>query len=140
IVARSNAAATFTDFMDAGFRTYGALATMDDRAVAARGRTLVALTRAREMLSEEDALLSGMLAADKGTSAEYSSFAQFVGAQRFQYTEVEPDLPAAEHAAYQLIFSGVAVSSLHGLEGLVIERNGTGPLPVSAAAWRGASH
>jgi signal transduction histidine kinase len=138
IVDRSNAAATFTDFIDAGFRIYGALATMDDREVAARGRTLVALTRAREMLSEEDALLSGMLAAEKGTSAEYSSFAQFVGAQRFQYTEVEPDLPAAEHAAYQQIFSGVAVSSLHGLEDLVIERNGNGPLPVSAAAWRAA--
>jgi signal transduction histidine kinase len=138
IVDRSNAAATFTDFIDAGFRIYGALATMDDRAVAARGRTLVALTRSREMLSEEDALLSGMLAAEKGTSAEYSSFAQFVGAQRFRYTEIEPDLPAAEHSAYQQIFSGVAVSSLRGLEDLVIERNGNGPLPVSAAAWRAA--
>ncbi len=138
IVDRSNAAATFTDFIDAGFRIYGALATMDDRAVAARGRTVVALTRAREILSEEDALLSGMLAADKGTSAEYSSFAQLVGAQRFEYTEIEPDLPAAEHSAYQQIFSGVAVGSLRGLEDLVIERNGNGPLPVSAAAWRAA--
>jgi signal transduction histidine kinase len=138
IVDRSNAAATFTDFIEAGFRIYGALATMDDRAVAARGRTIVALTRARELLSEEDALLSGMLAADKGTSAEYSLFAQLVGAQRFQYTEIETDLPAAEHSAYQRIFSGVAESSLRGLEDLVIERNGNGPLPVSAAAWRAA--
>jgi signal transduction histidine kinase len=138
IVDRGTAAATFTDFIDAGFRIYGALATMDDQAVAARGRTIVALTRAREVLSQEDALLSGMLAADKGTGAEYSSFAQFVGAQRFQYTEIEPDLPAAEHTAYQQIFSGVAVSTLRGLEDLVIERNGNGPLPVSAAAWRAA--
>jgi signal transduction histidine kinase len=138
IVDRSNAAATFTDFINAGFRIYGALATMDDQAVAARGRTLVALTRAREVLSQEDALLSGMLAADKGTSAEYSSFAQFVGAQRFQYTEVGLDLPAAEHAAYQQIFTGVAMTTLRGLEDRVIERNGNGPLPVSTAAWRAA--
>src|SRR5262249_6546472 len=62
IVDRSNAAATFTDFINAGFRIYGALATLDDPAVAARGRTLVALTHAREVLSQEDALLSGMLA------------------------------------------------------------------------------
>jgi signal transduction histidine kinase len=138
IVDRSNAAATFTDFINAGFRIYGALATMDDQAVAARGRTLVALTRAREVLSQEDALLSGMLAADKGTSAEYSSFAQLVGAQRFQYTEVGLDLPAAEHAAYQQIFTGVAMTTLRGLEDRVIERNGNGPLPVSTAAWRAA--
>jgi signal transduction histidine kinase len=138
IVDRSNAAATFTDFINAGFGIYGALATMDDQAVAARGRTLVALTRAREVLSQEDALLSGMLAADKGTSAEYSSFAQLVGAQRFQYTEVGLDLPAAEHAAYQQIFTGVAMTTLRGLEDRVIERNGNGPLPVSTAAWRAA--
>jgi hypothetical protein len=111
IVDRSNAAATFTEFINAGLRSYGSLATLDDREVAGRGRTLVQLAHAREVLSQVDALIGGMLAAGRFTTAEYASFAQLAGAARFEYAQIEPDLPPAEAAAYRKLATGPAAAA-----------------------------
>ncbi len=135
IVDRSHAAATFTDFINVGFRIYGALATLDDARVAERGRTLKALTRAREVLSQEDALLAGMLAAGRFTAGEYASFTQLVGAQRFLYAEVEVALPAAEQARYHAYMAGAPAAQLRLLEDRMMEKGGVGPLPLTADAW-----
>ncbi|MDT5037530.1 MAG: hypothetical protein QOE03_2715, partial [Micromonosporaceae bacterium] len=105
-VDRSRAANTFTTVIDTVFGTYGALARVNDPALAGRGRSLVALGRAREVLSREDALLSGMLAAKDDSAVERRSFTELVGARRFLYAAIEPELPDAELLAYRQLDAG----------------------------------
>ena len=137
-VDRGRVAAAYNDYVDAGFAIYGALAAVDDPVVARQGRTLVALSRAREILSREDALLAGVLAAGRFTPAEYSSFAQLVGTQRFQYAEVAGDLPEAQETGYRRLRDATAQTGLRALEDRVLEKGVAAPPPTTAEAWQDA--
>jgi signal transduction histidine kinase len=143
IVDRRHAAETFTDFIDVGFRIYGALATLDDPDVARQGRVVVALARAREVLSQEDALLSGMLGAGVFTPGELGSFIQLAGTQRFLYAETDAELPAASHARYQRLVSSPDFTAFRELEDLMTDKatdqDSPDPLPVRAGDWRAAA-
>jgi hypothetical protein len=82
-VAFSRGAEPFNAIIDAGFAIYGSLSSLDDPALAQEAKNLVTLVRAREILSREDALLSGALAAGRWTSAEQRQFVQLVGVRRY---------------------------------------------------------
>ncbi|MDT4986893.1 MAG: hypothetical protein QOI74_987 [Micromonosporaceae bacterium] len=137
-VDRSRAANTFTTVIDTVFGTYGALARVNDPALAGRGRSLVALGRAREVLSREDALLSGMLAAKDDSAVERRSFTELVGARRFLYAAIEPELPDAELLAYRQLDAGSGFTALRSMEDGVVESGATATLPFTPDAWRAA--
>lgn len=52
----------YADVIDPIYGLYGSLATLDDKELAKDVRSLLALSRARELLTREDALLAGALA------------------------------------------------------------------------------
>ena len=104
-IDRTRADAPYTAIIDAGFRIYGSLVTLDDEAVAKLGRVLVNLSRATELLSQEDAALAGSLAAGRITPAEHAKIVQLIGAQRFLYREAVAELPAADQANYQQLIN-----------------------------------
>ncbi|OLE21839.1 MAG: hypothetical protein AUG44_26330 [Actinobacteria bacterium 13_1_20CM_3_71_11] len=133
---RLEAAAAFTDIVDSGFRIYGSLATIDDPDIAKNVRTLIALSRAREVLSQEDTLMAGVLAAGHLTPSEYQRFVQLVGTQRFLYSEADTDLSPADHADYGRVQAGADAIRLRDLEDRVILRGTGGSAPVvDAASW-----
>jgi signal transduction histidine kinase len=135
----SGAANAFNDIVDGGFRIFTANAGLDDQGIAKDARTLIALTRAQELLSREDALLAGTLAAGRFTGTGYYDFVQLVGAQRFQYGEAAAELPAADKARYQELVDGTDGKQMRQLEDLVIARGHTGGAPpVTTAGWRSA--
>src|SRR5436305_2243918 len=137
IVSRADAAATFTDVIDAGFQIYASLSSLDDPQLANENRVLAELTRAREVLAQEDALLAGMLAAGRFTDSEHAQFDGYVSTQRFLYAEAAANLPAPDAARYQQVVAGPAVRALRSLENQVVARN-TAPLPVTADGWQAA--
>lgn len=136
-IGRERAVADFTDIINAGFRIYGSLATLDDPAVAKDGRTLVSLNRAREVFSQEDALLAGALVAGRITSTEHARFVELVGTQRYLLAEADAELPPGDHDRYQQLESGAAMTQVRTLEDLVIKKGG-GRAPFSAATWTAA--
>lgn len=136
-IDRRRAAAAFTDIINAGFRIYGSLATLDDPAVAKDGRTLVSMTRAREIFSQEDALLVGALTAGRMTPAEHAQFVELVGTQRYLHAEANAELPPADHDRYQRLAASPTLTRARNLEDLVI-RSGAGRTPVSADEWTAA--
>ena len=73
----------YTDAIDSIFVVDDSLATLDDKGFAQNVRTVVGLNRARELLSQEDAQISGILAARRFSTADYTQFVQAVGAQRY---------------------------------------------------------
>jgi signal transduction histidine kinase len=92
------------------------LATLSDPEVTKDAGTQVALARAREVLSQEDALLSGALAAGRLAFPEHVQFTKLVGTQRSLYADVQPDLRPDDRALYQRITSTPEYSRLESLE------------------------
>ncbi|MEU8177339.1 nitrate- and nitrite sensing domain-containing protein [Microbispora hainanensis] len=136
-IDRNRVAQAFTDATDSIYRLYISLATLDDEAVAKDARTLVELTRAREMFAQEDALLAGALAAGRLTDADRAQFAQLVGAQRYLTEQAAGELPPADQSAFKRMTAGPAFVRLRVMEDQVMRagRLDTAP-PVVQEQWR----
>src|SRR5262249_7238988 len=72
----------YTESVSPAFLIYGSLSTLDDEGIAKEGRALVALSQAREVLAQEDALLAGLLSNGRMTIDNLQWFIQLVGTQR----------------------------------------------------------
>ncbi|MEV0402161.1 nitrate- and nitrite sensing domain-containing protein [Actinoallomurus sp. NPDC050550] len=137
LLQRDKAAATFDDIINATFRIYRAAGGLSDEKVAADSRTLVSLTWAKEVLSREDALLAGALAAGRFTGSEHAQFAELVGAQRLFHEQAAAELPAADRARYDRLTGDPAYIRFRNMEDRLIEKGRTGARPpVSAAQWQ----
>ncbi|GAA1662394.1 hypothetical protein GCM10009679_78860 [Saccharothrix algeriensis] len=136
---RAQAVAYYTQTIGAGYRIFATIASFDDKAINDQLRHLLIMSRGRELLSQEDALMSGVLAADRFTAADAAEFARLVGAQRnIRATGLE-GLPAADKAIYDPVLTGPAMTRLQQVEDVLVERARAGePPPVGSTEWRSA--
>ncbi|MER5319447.1 sensor histidine kinase [Streptosporangium roseum] len=137
---RIPAAATFTEVIDSLYRIYDSMATLDDKEIAKDTRTIIQLSRAREILAREDALAAGALAAGRLTDAERDLFAQVVGARRFLTEEAVAELPAADRESYQRLTAGEPFTRMRAMEDQLV-RGDPASLsePVTARQWTSAT-
>lgn len=135
-LGRVPATEAYSEIIDSFFGLYGSLATLDDKSVAKDARTLIAMNRAREILSKEDALLSGALAEGRITTAERGQFIETVGAWRTLAGQAAVDLPDTDKTAYDKLLSGPAFVRLDNLEKQLAERDDLGGIPFTAEEWR----
>jgi signal transduction histidine kinase len=115
-VSRMQAFADFSDTISAITALQSSLSTLSDPEITKDYKTEVSLTRAREVMSQEDALLAGALAAGHLTFAEHVRFTKLVGTQRNLYDEILPDLRPADRTYYQRIVSTPEFTRLQSLE------------------------
>jgi signal transduction histidine kinase len=115
-VSRMQAFADFNDTIAAITALQSSLSTLSDPEITKDYKTEVALARARETLSQEDALLAGALAAGHLTFSEHVQFTKLVGTQRSLYETVFPDLRSADRSYYQRIVSTPEFTRLQALE------------------------
>ncbi|MFU8850233.1 nitrate- and nitrite sensing domain-containing protein [Micromonospora sp. SL1-18] len=138
-IDRMSAAAAFADSIDSIFGIYHATASLDDKEIAGYAAALIQLNRMGELISQEDALMSGVLASGRLTAVEQGHFAQLVGAQRFAGAETSAELSPDDRTRYEQLLAGDAFGRLRSIEDKVVR---TGPtrssLPVEAAQWRTA--
>jgi signal transduction histidine kinase len=117
------------------------LATLSDPEVTKDAGTQVDLARAREVLSQEDALLSGALAAGRLSFAEHVQFTKLVGTQRSLYTDLLPDLRPDDRTFYQRIISTPEYSRLESLENRFTDHMPTAPpKPNTMAGMAGTTN
>jgi len=135
---RAEAQASFTELVNSIFRMFASMGNVDDQQIADDTATLIEFNRARDILAQEDALLSGAIAAGKMSRDEQAQFVQLVGLQRFLATEAMASLPAADDARYKEMVAGATFSQFQALENRVISGRGTEP-PVSGEEWRSAA-
>ncbi|MGW1013082.1 nitrate- and nitrite sensing domain-containing protein [Streptomyces termitum] len=102
-----------------------------------QGRALVGITRARELLSREDALVLSALVADRVTAQEIRAISDLV-AGRKQYYEVNLELlPAAERQRYEQYWRSPETQALRtSEEALIAEGPTEKPRSVTAAYWQ----
>jgi signal transduction histidine kinase len=139
-VDRGQAAGPFNNIIDAIFRIFGSTgASLNDEDIAKDSRTLTALIRAKELLSREDALLAGVLAAGRFSSTDHAEFVELVGAQRFLHAEAAAELPPADRSRYEQLIKGPTFTRFRLLEDRVIQsgRAGARP-PITAQNWQSA--
>jgi signal transduction histidine kinase len=115
-MSRAQAFARYSSAIATINQLQASLATLSDPEVTKDADTQVALARAREVLSQEDGLLSGALAAGRLTFSEHVQFTKLVGTQRNLYADLLPDLRPADRALYQRIIGTPEYSRLVSLE------------------------
>jgi signal transduction histidine kinase len=99
---------------------------------------LIATVQAREQLSQEDALLSGMLAANRITAADRAAFTQMAAARQAHAAYAGYILSPANLATYNaaLAGSGAMQQDLTGIEQAVAAGTPVAKLPVDLAGWQ----
>ncbi|MFE0704225.1 nitrate- and nitrite sensing domain-containing protein [Streptomyces sp. NPDC058872] len=102
-----------------------------------QGRALVGITRARELLSREDALVLSALVADRITAQEIRAISNLV-AQREQFYEVNLELlPAAERERFEQYWRSPDTEPLRTAENAIVEAGATdSPGVITAARWQ----
>ncbi|MER7475415.1 nitrate- and nitrite sensing domain-containing protein, partial [Micromonospora sp. NPDC000018] len=139
-VDRAAAAEAYTRLIDSTLQVYGSLGNLDDEQFAKETGALIQIVRVRELMSQEDALVTGALAAGRMTPEESAAFARTVGAQRFLDSQTRADLADADRARYEALLGGEAYTSFRALEDRVVLAGRTsGPPTVTAAQWRAAA-
>ncbi|MEV5766245.1 nitrate- and nitrite sensing domain-containing protein [Micromonospora sp. NPDC052213] len=139
-VDRAAAVEAYTGLIDSTLQVYGSLGNLDDEQFARETGALIQLVRVRELMSQEDALVTGALAAGRMTPEESAAFARTVGAQRFLDSQTRDDLADADRARYEALLGGETYTSFRALEDRVVLAGRTsGPPTVTAAQWRAAA-
>ncbi|WP_435811800.1 nitrate- and nitrite sensing domain-containing protein [Streptomyces zaomyceticus] len=102
-----------------------------------QGRALVGITRARELLSREDALVLSALVADRVTTEEIREISNLV-ANREQFYEVNLELlPAAEREHFEKYWRSPDSQALRTAENAIVEEGPTDdPRAVTPVYWQ----
>jgi hypothetical protein len=138
-LTRAVSALTFNSMIDASFRIFSSISGVDDQAISRDARTIIALTRAKEILSREDALLAGALAAGRLTQTERTEFIQLVGTQRQLHKEAVSELPAEDKARYEQWDQAPVATRLNELENRIIKTPANLRMLATPATWQEAT-
>ncbi|RSN67587.1 sensor histidine kinase [Actinomadura sp. WAC 06369] len=140
-VDRGPAMRSFNETIDAALLINSAAAELSDPEISADGRALIELTRAREMLAREDAMLGGVLAEGRfRSSGEFIEFAQAVSLRTNAEQQAYRQLPAGDRRNLDGLRGGAAYGTLQELESQVLQRQGArGRVGVTAPQWRAAT-
>lgn len=114
--SRSQAFTSYTDILGDVGTLQGSLSTLSNPEVARDARSQVALTRARETLAQQDALLAGALAVGRMTPGEHAEFVKLVGTQHSLYNLSVLELREADRAYYQQVTTTPEYNRLRVLE------------------------
>ncbi|MEV7805958.1 sensor histidine kinase [Microbispora sp. NPDC088329] len=126
----------YTEVIDSFYRMYDSLAVLDDEQIAKDTRTITKLNRAREFLSQEDAVLSGALAAGRFGGGQPRQFVQLVGLQRFYTMDGTAELPRADMQTHEDLAKSANSVRLRQMEDLVMQTGrAQGAPPVTYEQW-----
>ncbi|MBC6458322.1 nitrate- and nitrite sensing domain-containing protein [Actinomadura sp. HBU206391] len=122
----------FSALVDGALGMYARVDPKDGR-IARDGRTLTTWGMVQELLSREDALLTGALTVGRYTAGEREQFARLVAQQRYTFAASEPYLQAGDLSRYKAFNSSPEVIRFRALEDRMIHE-GTRP-SLDARAW-----
>ncbi|MFB8037153.1 nitrate- and nitrite sensing domain-containing protein [Streptomyces sp. NPDC056004] len=139
-IDRSKAMEFYNRLIDPCYRFLTGLRTMENVSMDKQVRALVGISRAREMLSREDALVASSLIAGRLTAAELRQISDLVANRELLY-EINVDaLPAAERQRVERYWASPDSEPLRTAERTLIEGGPTqDPRAVDAERWQEAA-
>ncbi|MBT8225522.1 MAG: hypothetical protein HKP61_14775 [Dactylosporangium sp.] len=136
-IDRTAAFRMYTSIIDSGFHLTLALPNIAESDITRDSRTIITLSRAREILSQEDAYLSGIASAGRFNGSEPGQVAALIGAHRFLLDDSIVELPDRDRQAFEEVLAGEAVTRLRALEDkLLTEARPGAPLPIDITTWQ----
>jgi signal transduction histidine kinase len=136
-INRTAALTAYSDLISLAFSVLTAAASFGDLAVDHVMRIVMEIRMAGELLSQEDALMTGAATAGRFGNGEYLQLIKIVGALRFQVPAAGASLPEKEQTTYLTMLSNPAFSALLATEDQII-RNGRagGTVPITLEVWK----
>ncbi|WP_327298764.1 MULTISPECIES: nitrate- and nitrite sensing domain-containing protein [unclassified Streptomyces] len=112
------------------------LPTLQNSGLDKEARGLVGVSRARESLSREDALLGSALTSGRLDSSDLRDISDLVTAREVYYTDSLPSLPGRAGDAYREYWSGPATIPVRTAESTVLGKSpGSSSITGSASRW-----
>jgi hypothetical protein len=138
-VNRAQALDRYNRLVDPCYALLASLDGVDSVEMDQQARALVNITRARELLSREDALLGSALVVGKLTRAEIREVSDLIAQRTLMYDISLPALPAAERERYETFWKNASTASLRSAEQAVVDSDPGTPRSVSAKSWDAAA-
>jgi len=139
--AKTEASATVTrynDIIDAAYVMFAPLTYVSDAHLAHVANALFGMSRARELLAREDAVVTAAISDQKITAAERSRVLMAIGARRQQQDEAMARLTPEHKASYQSIIAGDAYTTLYAMEESLGKLTGE-RVPIDPGIWRASA-
>ncbi|MEW2377950.1 nitrate- and nitrite sensing domain-containing protein [Micromonospora sp. NPDC047812] len=134
---RISAADAYTRAIGSIFQIYDVTGSLDDKELAADAAALIQLNRMKELISQQDALLSGLFGSGRMSGPEYARYTTLVGAERFLGDETRSKLSAADQRRYQQLVDSEPFKRLRSVQdGIIRGGQPTTQLPVNRDEWR----
>ncbi|WP_406071436.1 nitrate- and nitrite sensing domain-containing protein [Micromonospora sp. NBC_01638] len=137
-IDRIAAAEAYTDAIESIFQIYDVTGSLDDKQIAGEAAALIQLNRMKELISQEDALLSGLFGNGRMSGPEYARYVALVGAERFAGEEARVRLADADQRRYRELVEGEEFTRLRAVQDSIIrEGRPSTQLPIDSEQWRG---
>ncbi|MCM3301071.1 nitrate- and nitrite sensing domain-containing protein [Streptomyces pseudogriseolus] len=134
-VDRRQALDLYNRLVDPCYVLLSDLHVVDDIGLDKQYRALVNLSRARELLAREDALLGAALIVGKLTPTEVRNVSDLMAQRTLLYESALPQLPSDERDRYETFWGNAATAPLRvGEQAAVFAEDGE-PRGVTAASW-----
>ncbi|MEW2289850.1 nitrate- and nitrite sensing domain-containing protein [Streptomyces sp. NPDC047841] len=134
-LTRAQALDLYNRLVDPCYALLASLDGLDDVELDKQARALVNVTRARELLSREDALLGSSLVVGRLTRDETQHISDLVAQRTLLYDISLPLLPAAERDRYERFWKNATTAPLREAERTVIASDSGTPGDVTAKSW-----
>ncbi|MER7399596.1 nitrate- and nitrite sensing domain-containing protein [Streptomyces sp. NPDC000151] len=135
-LTRREAFDQYNALVDPCYDFLGSMHFLPDPDISKQGGALVALTRGRESLSREDAVLSAALVSGSMSPRELRDFSDRVAERKVLYETSLTALPAAERAVYEDYWNDAKPRELESFEDAVIAAGPSGATEaINAERW-----
>ncbi|MFE0629106.1 nitrate- and nitrite sensing domain-containing protein [Streptomyces sp. NPDC058864] len=136
-ITRNDAFGAYSGLFDPAYAFLDSLNPINNAAIDKQGRALIQVTRAREALSQEDALMVAAIAAGRMSAAEMRSFTFAVAEQRAYYADNLHLLTDDERTIYDAYWAGPSGHALRAAEDAVISAGASGaPQAADRVSWQ----
>jgi signal transduction histidine kinase len=132
----------YSDIIDAQYETYYASTLDRDDSLEAAGIGTIDTVRALELGSREAVLVDGALQIDGGQldTAARALFISSAASRQLLMNQALAVLPASLRGGYAALVNTAAYRQFEALESQVTASTAGTPVPVTAAAWNGATN
>ncbi|MFJ9562895.1 nitrate- and nitrite sensing domain-containing protein [Streptomyces fuscichromogenes] len=134
-VDRAQALALYDAVVDPCYTLLGALGGIDDVEMDKQARALVNITRARELVSREDALLGSALVVGKVSREETREISDLIAQRTLLYDISLPLLPAGERDRFDRFWRSATTAPLLAAERSAVATGSGMPNDVDAKSW-----
>jgi signal transduction histidine kinase len=137
LISFDAARSAYSKTIESLFTIDDSLASLDDKKFAKDVRVSLQLNRASEVVSQEDALVSGILATRRFTRNDYLQFVQTVGADRYTLDKALEGVQESDRTTYDALTANGPLTRFRAIENTLM--NKTRPnraAPITSAQWR----